>query len=50
MGFHTVCTGSYFTQPWDAVADVLYLHFGYLFVARILASTFLALYRVIRAE
>ena len=45
MSLHTVCIGSYFTQPWNAVADVLYLHVGYLFVTRILSSMFLALYR-----
>ncbi len=44
MSLHTVCIGSYFTQPWDAVADVLYLHVGYLSAAKILSRMFLALY------
>ena len=46
MSLHFESVGSYFTQPWDAVADVLYLHVGYLFVAKILSRVFLALYTV----
>ncbi len=45
MSLHFESVGSYFTQPWDAVADVLYLHVGYLSAAKILSRMFLALYR-----
>ena len=46
MSLHMVCIGSYSTEPWDAVADMLYLHVGYFFSLNNLSSMFLALYKI----
>ena len=43
-GSHSFCIGGYSIEPWDAVADVLYLHVGYSFLPKTESRMYLDLY------